>query len=418
MDILAMIRLCISTVASEVLMPDRNIIYIIFLFIIYSQYRRNADMQQSLYGRIKTPVWEMMAMTIISGLAAGFIVSIPMTLLGVAFSNDMGIVLLIPISLFLMLFSPRLICFSYSGGLLAIICLLFRIKSIDVTGILELVAILHLLEAVLIYLDGSKGAIPVFYRKSDGKVTGGFSLQKMWPIPLAVLVLSGFSSPAGDVISTPNWWPILKPPMDMSIINEAVFQLFPVTAVLGYGEFTSSCLPAEKAKDSSYKLALFSLILLLLSVLSSKIYVFKFIAALFSPLGHEFLIQYEKKAESSRESIFAPVDDGIKVMDVIPGGAAEKMGIEPGDTVLSINNRKVISMERLNSFFEQYINFIWVDVRGRNGKVRTLEYKNYDQGIDNLGILAVPENDDGLVTIVNRDGILVRFFKKHIKPRQ
>lgn len=415
MDILAMIKLCISAVASAVLMPDRNIAFIVFLFVIYSQYKKNALLQEGIYGQAKTPIKDMMATAVLSGLIAGVGVSLPMTLLGISFSNDMGIALLIPISLFLMLIDPRFICFSYSGGLLAVICLIFGIKYIDVTGILELVAILHLLESILIYFDGHRGAVPVFYRKKDGTVVGGFSLQRMWPIPVAIIILAGFTAPSGDVIHTPDWWPLVRPYIDPSRIQQAFFEILPVTAVLGYSEFTSSSLPRERCRESSYKLAIFSLLLLLFSILSSYIYVFKFIAAVFAPAAHEYLIQYEKRAEDSRQSIFLPADDGVKVLDTLPGGPAEKMGIKPGETILSVNNRRVLSQEGLESFFSEYITYIWVDVRDRYGKVRTTEFKDYKEDIDGLGILAVPKNTEGFITVTSQEGLIVRLLRKYLK---
>lgn len=415
MDILAMIKLCISTVAYNVLMPGNNTSYFILIMIVYSQYRKTAALQEAVYGRVKTPLKNLMASSILSGLVTGIAVSIPMTLIGISFNQNMGIIYLIPLSILLMLIEPRFLCFSYSGGLLSIISIIFGLKWIDVTGIMVLVAILHLLEAVLIYIDGSRGAVPVFYRRKDGNVVGGYTMQHFWPIPLALIIFMGYGPVSGEVIHTPQWWPLLRPYIDPTLIEQAVFTAMPVCAVLGYSEFTSSYLPEEKCKNSSLKLGLFSIILLVLSVISSYIYIFKIIAAVFAPAAHEYLIQHQKRLEYSRESIFSPASDGIKVLDTIPDGPAESMNIKPGDTILSVNNIAVMDENALEEFFKEYKSYIWVEIRDRNGRVRTEEFRDYQHGIDSLGILSVPREIEGLLTIREKDSFIKRLFKRFSK---
>lgn len=419
MYIFDMIKLCINAVASAVLMPVENFGYIIFIFIVYSQYKKTVRLQEYVYGQPKTPLKSLVLTSILSGLVAGIVVSIPMTLIGVSFNQDMGIQYLLLISLGMMLIEPRFICFSYSGGILALVSLIFGIKSIDVTGILILVAILHLLEAVLIFIDGHRGAVPVFLERRDGSVTGGFSMQRFWPIPLALVLFAGYGSAAGGGVPTPDWWPMIRPPfIDPGRIGEVLFVLAPITAILGYSEFTSSYLPREKCRNTSYKLVLFSVTLLALAMASSQIYIFKYIAALFAPFGHEALIRWEKWIERNRESIFTPADIGVKVLDTLPGGAAEKMGVQPGEIIMAVNSKEVTGDEWLDNYFKEYINFIWVDIKGRDGKVRTAEYKNYKSGIDGLEILIVSKDTSGLVTLKEQKSYAKRFLGRFFGKKE
>lgn len=417
MDILELLKLCINTIAYAVLMPSQNFAYIVFIIIIYAQYKKNLRLQEYIYGLPKTPLKNLVLTSVLSGLVAGILVSIPMTLLGVTFNENMGIEYLLLISVCLMLIEPRFICFSYSGGVLALASLILGINSIDVAGVLVLVSILHLLESVLIYIDGYRGAVPVFFERKDGSVSGGFRMQRFWPIPIALILFAGYGIPDAGSVMTPNWWPLIKPPyIDISRLEQVLFILAPMSAILGYSEFTSSYLPREKCRESAYKLAIFSIVLFFLSLASSRVYIFKYIAALFAPLGHEFLIRWERRLERNRESIFAPSDRGIRVLDTIPKGPAEKMGIQPGETILSINNIDVNNDEELDDIFKRYLNYVWVDVKDRAGKVRTLEYNNYRSGVDGLDVLSVPSSTDGLVIVKEKKsfirGIMDRFAKK------
>lgn len=410
MDILAMLKISINTVASAVLMPGANFGFILFLFIVYMQYRKNVRLQEIIYGKPKQALNHLILTSVLAGLVAGIAVSVPMTLIGISFNQDMGIQYLILISLLLMMIEPRFLCFSYSGGILALVSLLLGFEKIDVTGIMVLVGLLHLLESILIYFDGFRGAIPVFLEREDGEVTGGFTMQRFWPIPIALIFFMGYGTANGEVVATPDWWPVIRPYIEPGRIQEALFNAVPIAAILGYGEFTSAYLPREKCRNSSYKLALFSLILLLLAFISSHIYIFKYIAALFAPIAHEALIQYEKKLERGRQSLFSPVPDGLRVLDAIPGGPGEKMGIQPGDIITSINNRPVNNEDQMNEFFCQYVTYIWVDVKDRNGNVRTLEYKDYQEGVNSLEILAVPISKNGLITVKEQKSFLKKLL--------
>lgn len=410
MDILGIIQLCITAITNAILMPYENIGFIVFIFIIYSQYKRTVSLQEYIYGKPKTNMGNLLATSVLSGLIAGTIISIMMALVGVSFNQTLGVEYMMLLSLILMAVEPRFICFSYSGGILSLVCLIFGWSFIDVTGVLLLVAILHLLEAALIYIDGHRGAVPVFFQREDGSITGGFTMQRLWPIPLALVLFYGYGQSQGGV-PTPDWWPAILPSgVNPNMLKDALFSLSSLCAILGYSDFTSSYLPREKCRSSSLKLVFFSVSLFILAMLSSHIYIFKFIAAVFAPLAHEALIEGEKRLEKKRKPLFEPVDNGIRVLDTLPGGPADRMGIKSGDTVVSINNSAVNNSIELADFFKGYITYIWVDILDRHGLKKTYEYRDYKEGVDTLGILAVPDNTEGLTVVRERKSLLKRLL--------
>jgi C-terminal processing protease CtpA/Prc len=120
----------------------------------------------------------------------------------------------------------------------------------------------------------------------------------------------------------------------------------------------------------------------------------------------------EKRLERDMAPLFSNVPDGIRVLDTVPDGAAEAMGIVPGDIVVSVNNKPVTEEEDLEEFFKEYVNFIWVGVKSREGTLRTLEYRNYKDGIDGLDIIVVPRSTEGLSTVRERKGFIKRMFGK------
>ena len=78
----------------------------------------------------------------------------------------------------------------------------------------------------------------------------------------------------------PGWWPLLKPgagdPQTLTYI------IMPVVAALGYGDLTIARTPLEKSRLSALYLSIYSLVLLILAVLSEESRSFALAAALFS----------------------------------------------------------------------------------------------------------------------------------------
>ena len=114
--------------------------------------------------------------SILYGLLGGLFGSVILLLVGLSLDN-IGIVYLWPVAIFLFLFNPRFLCFAYAGGIIAVFSLFLRsllpaypvlgeikvlagIMEIHLPSLLALVGILHLTESLLIYLSGHRGASP------------------------------------------------------------------------------------------------------------------------------------------------------------------------------------------------------------------------------------------------------------------
>lgn len=105
-------------------------------------------------------------------------------------------------------------CFSYAGGILSIINLIMGWPKINVSEILFVIGVLHLVESFLILWDGNSNRIPIFMEKK-GEIIGGFTMNRFWPVPFSIFVSNGY--------------------------------LYPITivAILGYGDFSLSNYPEK-----------------------------------------------------------------------------------------------------------------------------------------------------------------------------
>lgn len=391
-----------------------NPIFWIVIVLVVMQYRRIARMQEALNGKPGENALQMTAVSIIYGVIGGLVGSIAMVTIGISLDN-IALEYLWPLAMILMLLNIRFLCFAYAGGIIAISYLLFGFPKVDVAQLMALVGLLHLVEAVLIYLNGHHDAIPVYTRIANGQVVGGYTLQKFWPIPIVALMTTILPNPdyIQSGIHMPDWWPLLKNGLE-SAKDNVQYLILPVAAALGYGDIAITSLPKEKSKKSAFYLFLFSITLLCLSVGASRYMIFAWAAALFSPLGHELVIKLGRDMELKGKPLFQALAEGIRVFDVLSNSPAEKAGINRGDLILKANGLAVNSKE---DFTNVLIDTPWLV------EIEYLPYGN-NQGksievrktiAEELGIVFPPEPWDNANVDIGSGSLLKKFFNKIVK---
>lgn len=436
MDILNLIYFALQSFANGMMgfILDSNFLPITLLIIsiLFIQYRNNMIIQRQMYGgRIRTKLKDLVATSILAGILAGLGGSILITVLGITFLKLSGLITVLVFSIILMFFiNPRFVCLSYSGGILSIISLVLNglvsngifdkhnnvviflqdKLSFDVSALMIIIAIMHLIEAILMFVDGHRGAVPVFM-KHRGKIVGGFVMQRMWIIPILFFILASGSQIDGQSVATPSWWPLFGPDMSRQMLRNSIFGAIPLLAMLGYSDFSIATPVIQKVRRSSRQLICYSIILLILALLSYKIYILKYIAAIFAVIGHEALIIFERYKESTGAPIWGYAEDGVIVVDTIPNSHAERIGIKSGDKLVSINNKPVKSIEDILNVLSEYLNYIWIDVVNFKGEKRIIEFPNYKENVKELGIITVPR-DDGSILLIEKDNY--NLFKKFI----
>ena len=383
-----------------------NPVFWAVIFIIYLQYKKIGKMELLILGRNKESTIKRVFNSVIIGIISGVLGSIIIILIGITVENNDFLYVFI-LAILLMFIHPRFLCFSYSGGIVALISLIFGYPKINVSSIMAIVAVLHLIESFLIAIDGDKSKIPIYAEKGD-TIVGGFRMVRFWPIPFVVLLASSQSLKGIDS-SMSNWWPLIG----TDNIRENLFYIIvPVVAILGYGDMAISDYPKNKVKQSAKNLFIYSVTLLFLSVVSTRIYIFKIIAALFSPIVHEFLIQLGKKKEKRNKPVFVSSNKGVKILDVMPNGIADKIKLEPGDIIYKINDRDVKDKSDINeilSYFPPHIKIEYYDIAL---KIHVKEYKDYKNKIRNLGILAVPKQSEYIFITKEAERLGMKVLKK------
>lgn len=380
----------------------------IVIILIYFQYKRVGKNERDFYGDSSTSVKKRLFTSLGAGLVGGVLGTLIVTFLGITLRlQDLQYIM--PLAILLMLINVRYLCFSYAGGIICIMSVLFGIPDVNVPSILSLIAILHLIESLLIRIDGYKDPIPIFVEREGYGVVGGFTLNRFWPIPFVIMLIANKTTGI-PFVDLPDWWPVIS--SDTFNIKNVSIQLTVVMAALGYGDIAISSTPKEKCKSTALHLAMYSLILLGLSILATKYKGFLLIAALFAPLAHEGLILYSQRGEKMKTPYYSSKGLGLMVLDVKKDSIGETMGLRSGYKILKANNQLIRSKEDLKYILEGKPYHLYLEVINSEGNIDLLEYSDFLNRIDGIGAIVVSSNTRYVVDTNKNMNIVSKLLKK------
>lgn len=366
-------------------------VYVVIVLLIKTQYEKYMSFKSNITGIPGKTVREMVEEAIFLGLVSGFLSSFVLVGAGVVLNSGLFNYLYIIMAV-LLLINVRYACISYAGGILAIAVLIFKIPEFDISSLLALIAVMHIVESLLVHFNAARESIPVFI-SHKGSITGAFLTRKFWPVPVVFLstLAQGVQRNLFNA-SSGGSWPLFRP----EAFHNGVLALGLdcAIAVLCYTDLAITRQPERKSRDAAYCLFFFGIILFLAAIISQNIFIFKVIGAVFSIAGHEGIALYGRYIENKGTPIFKPVRRGLKVLDILPGSHAERMGMQKGDVILNINGKDIQTEEGMIEALKVYPSFVWIHVTTAAGQDKTYEYKCYPEGLSSLGILPVPREKE------------------------
>lgn len=369
---------------------------------------------------------ELTISQIVIGIVAGIVGSLLLSCIGVLFDVNSMVFLIFVISIILMFWSPKYICFAYSGAILGLISVVLAYISkasggstirifgsffdlskldflkIDVAALMSLVAVMHFIEGLLIMFDGKTGAIPVFANRGD-KIIGGFALKRYWALPIALFIIMHDTSAvsSGEKLLSPDWWPVVKSslPMDLS---KAILGLTTFYGMVGYNTVTFTKDKTEKTLVSGSLIIIYSLLLFIFAQFARFGFIYQILVLLFAPLAHEFMLMIQKYYETSGKPKYISDDNGVMVLEVAPSSPAFEMGIKTGDLLVEINDRKISSEDDIFSAVNAATSFIWFKIKRKNEEFKEISYNKMNSE-KKLGIVFVPTHIPGDSVVVKLD---------------
>lgn len=393
--------------------------FLIVIYLIYKMYKKNGDMEIATLLFTRQKIGNKMIQSILSGILIGISASILLVVIGFPIHLSEYMVFLLPVAILLAMINFRYLCFSYAGGILGFLSFIFRGQmflgyklpdiNLDIPGIIALVGILHFMESLLIFLEGAEDSIPIIINK-EGKFASAYMMQKYWPLPFALLVMEVMTAIPQGSIEMPNWWPLMK-----NIIEKPggvlVYSIYPITAVLGYGDIAVSTTPEQKSRRTALSLMGYSLVLLVTAIFAPNRLWLQGLGVILMPVLHELLIVQSQKRERYAKPLYVYPDKGVRILDLKPEGLGEKLGLKRGDIVLKINGIEIENYLHMKAVLNNYFTFLWVDILGIDGKHRCIEHQAYPLGINDLGIIPLIEEPLAVYRLENMESVgLLKMF--------
>jgi hypothetical protein len=383
-----------------------SLIFIVVLTLAFMYMSRFIRLEEAWLGIIRTPINTRFLSAVLFGMIVGLVASFCIILIGIPLDYK-AVLYIWPLAILLMLFNRRYLCLSYAGGIVSLSALLFGWPKVNVPSIIALVGILHLMESLLIWLDGYKDSLPIWVKHKNDDTVGAYLMNKIWPIPLVVLIVpEGILQAAEGAVAMPDWWPLFQQQPGVEVLA-----LFPIVAVMGYSDIAITQSSRGRVKETGFWLGVYSIVILILALISSRMYWVSFIAAFAAPVLHELLIIFGRKAQFEGDPAFKAPWRGLKILDVLPMSQAEKMGVKPGDLLLAMNGRDVNSKDMLDEILMGYPSYAWLDIK-REDKDVILEYKDYQNGIHDLGVIFVPRHTTKHFRIDEQNSIIQDLWGK------
>ncbi|CQR70394.1 hypothetical protein SOV_39310 [Sporomusa ovata DSM 2662] len=388
----------------------------LILALVGYQYWQMQKSQRKMFGVYKYSLTKQILLAGVYGLIGGITGSFLLTIVGVTL-NQLGLNYIWPVALALMLINMRFLCFAYAGGLVALANIIFGWPEVNVPQVLSLVAVLHITESLLIAISGSYSAMPMIVKKQDGRLVGAFSLQNFWPLPLVILVAVAIPSGtiSDGVMKMPEWWPLLTAVQEPPSGSGLLYVMAPVVAALGYTDMAIASLPQQRRWHSALHLAGYSILLLVLALLSAKYDWLQVFAAILSPLGHELLIQLDNRREMEVPPRFVPTPYGLMVLDTVGDSPAANV-FKPGDIIINVAGLPINSRYDLAAAISQATEEFNIIFERAGKEVR--KNSKFKQGERWLGVILVPEGDELFYVemITNRYGLIDWLKDKFKKP--
>ncbi len=400
--ILEIIHLTLTAISKAVY----NYWFLLVVVIVYflSKKIRMTNIYNMEYA--KSPVAALIE-SVLQGVVVGIAGSLMIVLLGLPIQFSYVLLFLLPISLLLSMVNLRYLCLSYSATILGFLALVFNGQSIwgwtlpsiemNISGLIGLVGILHLMESILIYFVGAEDSMPIISKK-DGQIVQGHILQKYWPVPIAMLFMaSGMAS--GEGIQMPNWWPLLKSPGFM--LGTFHLGLMPFVGVLGYSTVTFSEEPEKRAKKTGLLLFGYSVLMIGLAIVAKDNLVLSVIGLLLMAIVHEGIMVVEQHQERVNRPIYTIPERGIRIMHIIQGGPADQAGLKKGNIIKKINDFDILNTQHFMEVMEKKFTFLWIEAENFKKEIKVHEIKAYPAGLESLGIKILPENPRVLIKYEN-----------------
>lgn len=319
-----------------------------------------------------------------------FLFSILLSLLtigiGITFTKEMIVILTIVTIILSLTFNLTLLSASYTLGVTFIVMLFLpyiindyfqQISSftpVYYTSVVILIGLFLLVEAIFIGRLKRNELFPRLMLSRRGLWVGEHRIKRLLLIPFFILV------PYGVITPTSPYWPYLS-------IGDETYHLVLFPFILGFNFKNVSSLAQETIRIISRRIALLGFFVVIIAIGSIYIPVLSIFAIGVAIIGRELIFYRQRMNDRKGTPYYAPLNSGLRVLQVIPDGPADRLGVLVGETIVKVNG---VNVSTVDEFYEALQNSgasFKLDVIDDRGEVRFLTSAFYDSEHHELGII-------------------------------
>ncbi|WHS05319.1 PDZ domain-containing protein [Ligilactobacillus salivarius] len=186
--------------------------------------------------------------------------------------------------------------------------------------------------------------------------------------------------PNGTLSSTLNFWPVFN--IGNQKFSLILFPIFISTSVKVIKRAKERVIQ-DKLKNTELLLGL-TFVLIVLTKFMSKLFLVSLIILTVVSIFLEIKL---RKKEKDANSWYVETDEGIRIISVQPETPAAKMKLQPGDVILTCNNRVVNSEEEFYQALQLNSAYCHVKVRTYEGDLRIAESAIFMDSPHEIGLI-------------------------------
>lgn len=186
--------------------------------------------------------------------------------------------------------------------------------------------------------------------------------------------------PSGTLSSTLNFWPVFN--IGNQKFSLILFPIFISTSVKVIKRAKERVIQ-DKLKNTELLLGL-TFVLIVLTKFMSKLFLISLIILTVVSIFLEIKL---RKKEKNANSWYVETDEGIRIISVQPETPASKMKLQPGDVILTCNNRVVNSEEEFYQALQLNSAYCHVKVRTYEGDLRIAESAIFMDSPHEIGLI-------------------------------
>ncbi|KRN28475.1 hypothetical protein IV38_GL001476 [Lactobacillus selangorensis] len=321
----------------------------------------------------------------LSGLVGGLLTSVMMMLAGATLPVSwlVGYQVLIPVVFLFVLQGVNFVAgeMLLSAGLFIVSAL--HLLSVPVLNV-RLVSTVLLMGGCMAFmaawgfLRSHVVITPQIETSRRGRQVANYRASQFFLMPTLFLI------PGGPIHAAFSWWPALT-------LGGQQYDLWLVPLFAGFSYLMKQQLPKTGLQKAGRAYLAAGLLLIVAAIAA-----FFWASAALWLLGLGVIIAFWPTFRMIRNNqtgavFFTQTNAGVRVVAVVPGTPAEKMGLESGDVIVSCNQEPVHDEDSFYQAIEKSATFCKLRVQTMNGEYKLAESAVFTDSPHELGVILFPE---------------------------